>query len=213
MNFKLETNNSKTGGGSFICDVDPSLYEDGGIIAVNLGYGMYPDGTDKNLFRAALEFRKKIFVDRRHYIPKSAVKEGGIEYNKDDDRSLHLAVARLSVAGMSGMIGYVRLIHRVDGELPIERYFGTQCLSGSIEVSRLMSIRKFGVNALFSMALDYTIRNRRTAGYGVIDELTEKALGVHGVPCRRITKSRFLSEYNSDNFGVEIDIDEMLRGG
>lgn len=188
---------------------------------IDLGYGMYPNGVEPAVFNGYLRFRKDVYSDEG-ILSLDGLDDAGIEHDEDDNRAEHFIVAENRGLGGVAIVACMRLIEKNNGDpLPIERFypevFGfSPSPQGSVEVSRFIS-RADGiinmlncVRRLFKDALRYYDEQRFPGpAYGVVEEDLEKALIKFGAPSTRIADIKRIELYNSDNVGIEIDVDFM----
>lgn len=197
-------------------------HENSQFATVSLGEGIYPDGTDKDIFRAYLTLRKRVYVDQTGMLPESVARHDGTEFDEDDDRSAHFAVLGNLGDGSAAVVACMRMIIKSDEKpLPIEDFFPeafeVPAPTSSFEVSRFIS--KIGIlrhqlgsiAQLFTHVLAYSDSNRLGPAYGVVEEALEKSLSFFGAPPHRITQPKTVPEYNDVNLGVIIDQDAMKQ--
>ncbi len=197
-------------------------HEHNRFATLNLGYGLYPDGVDVDIFKAYLTLRRNVYVEQTGMLPASVVQQDGTESDKDDKRSTHFVVLENNGGSSIGAVACMRVIIKSTTHstpLPIERFFpkifNTPTALGSFEASRFISrvddrnSRLGCIASLFTQVLAYTDRNNLGPAYGVVEPELQRPLAYLGAPPKPITEPKNVKEYRATNQGIEIDLESM----
>jgi len=185
----------------------------------NLGYGT---GTpEEQIFKGMLQLRSNVYIDQTGFLDEDARLEDGTERDVDDERSQHFAVIENRVGGIA-VIACMRLINRGEIPLPIEELipgaFETDVAENkSVEVSRFIVLhnekreRALARTFLLATALSHIRNNDLGPAYAIVESELDAHLTGISVPTQRISEPVWVEEYNTTNFGIRIDTDEMIR--
>ena len=197
-------------------------HEHNRFATLNLGYGLYPDGVDVDIFKAYLTLRRNVYVEQTGMLPASVVQQDGTESDEDDKRSTHFVVLENHGDSSIGAVACMRVIIKSathSTPLPIEHFFpevfNTPTMLGSFEASRFISrvgnrSSQLGcIASLFTQVLVYTDHNNLGPAYGVVEPKLEQALRRLGAPPEKITELKDVTEYNAANLGIKIDLGSM----
>jgi N-acyl-L-homoserine lactone synthetase len=164
------------------------------------------DGTEKDAYDG----------NSSHFIMLENLGFDRSEYNQSQEKIPKLL-------GSVAVFACMRIIEvRSDEDkLPVESFypeiFQSKAPQKSIEVSRVIAsheevqIRKFAQATLFTYGLAYALSNDLGPVYGVVEEKFAKGLKELGVPIKKISATKFVKAYNTENFALEIDKYEFSK--
>lgn len=188
------------------------------------GLGAHPKGVDQSLFSGYLSLRKNVYVDQTGILDASEEFDAGTESDRDDSRSVHIAVFENHGDGKVAVIGCLRLIVKQDKEpLPIEVFYPEvfeqkPVKVGDVEMSRFISRAEKGkgdnyhiIMSLFGSSLNYALQNGISFAYGVIETKLWHAMQSLSSVSKKIGELKMIEEYNTENIGIAMDINEAHR--
>lgn len=197
---------------------------------MGLGFGMFPDRVDEDIFANYLRLRKNVYVDQKSMLPKDGHYPNGMEYDEDDRRSSHVAVFENMGDGRVATVACMRVVHRREGSkdpLCIEESLGFVAPEDSGEASRYIVAEASKVNRLrirdrievnsrlFDAMVAIFYAERLAPIYGLIEPPVERALRRSGAPPTHInapqSSVRVGKFGGTEHVGVVIDIPEMRR--
>lgn len=176
-------------------------------------------------YDAWAKFRGNVYIDEMGFLPEDARDEQGREFDKDDDRSINIAVLQNGENGqLPRVIGGARLIMKdtVEEVLPVEEMYPETfsedpAAVGSTEASRLISRHHSrGVQGVIGMALIRTMAvmtydNGRKPVYAVIeDDKLGRIFQRVKLPYVAVSEPKMVDEYASVNTAIAIDPAEVL---
>ena len=168
--------------------------------------------------QAYLKLRSNVYIDQTKFLDNNIRRVDGTELNKDDERSTHFVIVE-NLIGRVAVFACMRLIQKNNMDpcsaLPIEDLFPDAFVSpapkNSVEVSRFIVRHDESRNCrvakreIMAAGLSHTFSNDLGPIYGIIELGFERDLSMMKVPTRRVADPRLLSEYNSENIGIEVD--------
>jgi N-acyl-L-homoserine lactone synthetase len=181
------------------------------------------DGSDvvsndrTRLARAYLRLRANVYIDQIGVLGSEQRLSGGIEIDDDDERSTHFVLIE-NLIGKIAIFGSMRLIEKSakhSANLPIENFypesFSEPVSNGGIEVSRFIvrhndpTQRAYSKLNLIRTGLAHTLQHNLGPVYATVETELERDLRSVGVPTKKVTPLKYIEEYNTSNFGIEID--------
>jgi N-acyl-L-homoserine lactone synthetase len=200
---------------------------DSRFATVGLGFGMFPEGVDSDIFTNYLRLRKNVYVDQTGMLPRDGDYPDGMEFDEDDERSSAVVILENRGMGQAAVIACMRAIYRdKGGPLCIEESLGFSAPKGSSEASRYILVEEQGerklsfrdrmmVNQkLFDAMVAIFNHKKLSPVYGLVELPVERALSRSGAPPTRLDTSGniFVDKFGgTEHVGVIIDIPEMSR--
>lgn len=195
-----------------------------------LGKGNIPAQGNEDIFNAYLRLRANVYIDQTGMLEPELRQEDQTESDKDDARSLHIAVlenqssyAETTRNNLSrvAVVGAMRVIEKEQGNddrLPIEDFFekelnGFVTEVGSNEISRYIvrhenpRHKKVVRDLMHATALAYIVQNNLGPTLAVVEPELEQTLQKQGVPFTRIADPKLVPKYNDLNLGIQIHTD------
>ena len=199
-----------------------------------LGKGNVPEPGNEDIFRAYLRLRANVYIDQTGMLEPELRMEDQTEMDKDDARSLHIAVLEnkslyrdtvRNDLSKTAIVGAMRVIEKEEGRddrLPIEEFFeeelgGLVTPVGSNEISRYIvrhessRHKKVIRDLMHATALAYIVKNNLGPTLAVVEPELEDNLQKQGVPMTRIAAPKLVPKYNDLNLGIEIDTDKYAN--
>lgn len=205
--------------------VNSGIFEglpDATLAVVDLGYGLYPDGVDGTLFSEYLRLRRDVY-ESLGILPR-VNRVNDLEFDDDDERSVHVAAFRNLGLGRVAATACVRVIRKrdIDDHLPVERHFPEYFSQRRIglnggESSRLISLghgaagRYIPARRVIMAQLALCAQDGISDIYGMVDEGEERRFSyISGATVEKLTDAAYIEEYASRNIAIRMGVDSMI---
>lgn len=169
------------------------------------------NSVEQSIFR----LRSKVYIDQEGYLDSSTKNIDGTEIDNDDQRSRQVFVVENRGPQLIATVACGRLVVKDNVPLPVEKFFPETFIPelpiGSVEISRFIAQHQDPYinidlqKSLMAAGVGHVSSEELGSMHAVVDPQFERGLRLMlRSAIRRSSDLRYIKEYNTENYAIEI---------